>query len=328
MSDSTPLVENTDDLASFEADFFQKTPVAKEKVKAEEPAEAETPDESDEDEIDDDAIATDADDEADEPDEDESEDEPEPAKKNRKSAKDRIQELNTKLREAERRETETLRRLALVEARESPKPTEEVKAPAPTDAPNPDAEVDGKPLYPLGEFDPAYIRDLTRFTIKQEQTAAETFRRERETQEASANAREAARVKWVERLDQAEDEIPDVRDKIATIGDMFTNIDQGYGQYLVDVVQSLEAGPRILAYLADNPKAAREIVSSGPASATLALGRLDAKLSKTETKAPVAKPTRAPSPPKTTRGTAGRFANSADTDDLDAFERQFFQKKK
>jgi hypothetical protein len=81
--------------------------------------------------------------------------------------------LTAKAREAERREAELIRRLEQIEARKpeentkpEPKPLREQ---LPAEAPNPDAlDEDGEPIYPLGEFDPKYIRDLTKFTIAEE----------------------------------------------------------------------------------------------------------------------------------------------------------------
>jgi hypothetical protein len=327
LSDSEQLVE-TDDL-----DLFTKQLFGEKEARAEEPS-TDTDEDSSEDETDDEPVAEDPDtDEPEDEDEDDSPDgdeepEPEPkAKKNRKTFQERIDELTRDKKEAERREQDTARRLADLEAKLTPKETKQEKAPE--GAPDPNEEVDGEAKYPLGEFDPQYIRDLTRFTIKTEQEAAEAYRSQREKEAQNEAIRTQAQEAWSTKLTEAEEELPDIREKINSLEGMFTGLDAGYGQYLVDVVMSLDAGPKILHYLADNPKEARQIVSSGPAGATLALGRLDARLARTAKPEPVKKVSKAPEPPvKTPRGSGGKFAVPGDTDDLDAFTKTLFNGKR
>lgn len=335
MSDSdTPLVEN--DLDAFSEEFFQKTNHAKREpeVKAEEPVEDEALDDEDleaeESEIEEE---TPEDEESEAEDEEEDDDpEPEPKHKNRKSAKERIQELNTKLRETERQaateRAENSRRLAELEQKLAPK-IDPKPASAPTGPRHDDKNEDGSDKYALGEFDPQYIRDFAVHTIKQENLIAEGYRKEAEQARAVAAAREEANVKYVEKIEAVKEDIPDIVEKIESLSNMFSSVDQNYGQYLVDVVKTLDNAPRVLAYLADNPKAARDLVNSGPASATIGLGRLDARMAKkTKEEDAPKKVSRAPEPPKkTVRGTQGRFAVKADTDDLDAFEKTFFSRK-
>lgn len=329
MSDETANgnIENIDDLEAFEKDFFGTKTAEVEEVAADDPEDIEVPD-------DDDPVDTevDTDDEQDPEDADEDQDEPEPVKRNRKTAQERIKELTAEKYEAVRRENETLRRLQALEAQVA-QPKEDSQEPAKvkeglsSEAPSPDAvDKDGESLYPLGEFDPAYIRDLTRFTIKTETDNARKAEEDRRQQEAIQNARARANEVWTGRLEEAKKDVPDLVEKITSLATTFDHLDQAYGQYLVDVVQTLENGPQILAYLADNPKEAQQIVSSGATTATVSLGRLDARLAKAP-KDKVAKVTAAPpAPSKTARGT-GRVATSADTDDLAAFERQFFKRK-
>ena len=326
-----------DDLDSFETAFFNKSP------KADEP-EAKTEEdqtEADEvDEIEDDTLATDEDDDTDEGEEEEEEDEepePEPEpKKGKKSAKDRIEELVARNREAERREAALLKRL---EALEAPKEVKQDNAPAKPlrdilseDAPNPDAEDEqGDPLYPLGEFDPKFIRDLTRFTIESETKAA----KERDAQDTQQRLAEAAqeelKTSWTAKVTEAEKELPDLREKLTDMTEAFEGIDTNYGEYLAATIMSCDAGPQIMYYLSQNIGEAQKIVASGPAAATLAIGRLEARLTPTKNEEPKRNSTRvskAPIPPtQRTRGAGSKFTVNADTDDLDAFEREFFKKK-
>jgi hypothetical protein len=321
-------IENVDDLEAFEKDFFgTKTPEVEEDVADETEIEAEEAETDDVDPVDTDEDEDET--EAEDSDDSEEEEEVEKPKRNRKTAQERIKELTTEKYEAQRREVETLRRLRELEEKLAA-PKEEAKEPVKevTDAPSPDATgADGEPLYPLGEFDPAYIRALTRFTIKQETDAAQKAEATRREQEAIQNARTQAQEVWSGRLEEAKKDVPDLVDKITSLATTFDHLPADYGQYLVDIVQSLDNGPHILAYLADNPKEAQQIVSSGATSATLSLGRLDARLARAAVKEKVVKVTNAPvAPPKIARGT-GKASTSADTDDLAAFEKQFFRKK-
>jgi hypothetical protein len=69
-----------------------------------------------------------------------------------------------------------------------------------------------------------------------------------------------------------------------------------------------------------------------PAAATLAIGRLDAKFNKPPVqrkKRNTKKVSEAPKPPESSRsrGSGGKFAVAGDTDDLDAFEKEFYKRK-
>jgi hypothetical protein len=319
-----------DDLDAFEKAFFDDTkPVeTDEDVK-------EAEDEVEEDvENEDDALATE--DEAEDETEDEAEDEPEPKPepKKKQSFQERINELTAKARNEERRAAELERRLADLEARKTEETKSEVKPPLKeTDeaAPSPDAVDDkGEPVYPLGEFDPKFIRDLTRFTITQETKAAKE-QAELDAQQAKIKAQQEELVSsWASKLEEVEKEVPDLREKIGTVETAFANLDPGYGEYLAATIMSCDFGPQIMYYLSQNIGEAQKIVASGPAAATLAIGRLDAKFVKTAE--PEKRNTKVSSAPKPSenriRGSAGKFSVPADTDDLDAFERAFFDKKK
>lgn len=310
--------ENEEDSLATEETENEDTPVAED--------EDEAPEEADESE--------DEDEEEEEPEEDERP----KGKKNRKSFQERINELTAKAREAERREAQLLRRLEELETRsQKEESTNEEKAPVlrdqlPDDAPNPDAKgEDGEPLYPLGEFDPTFIRDLTRYTIEVERKAAE----ERAAQEAQARqlAEEQQKLQnaWIDRVAEVEKELPDLREKISDLTDTFQDIEPMYGEYLATTIMASELGPQIMYYLSQNIGEAQKIVASGPAAATLALGRLEAKLAKTvevpkETKRNKLVSDAPPPPDARTRGAHGRFAVAPDTSDLEAFEREFFKR--
>jgi hypothetical protein len=91
---------------------------------------------------------------------------------------------------------------------------------------------------------------------------------------------------------------------------------------------SCDNGPEIMYYLSQNIGEAQKIVASGPAAATLAIGRLEAQLSKPkqeELKRNKRVSETPPPPEQRTRGVNGRFATRPDTRDLAAFRKEFFK---
>lgn len=317
-------------LEDFEKDFYgtPKAEVIEENVDETEDSPLAT-----EDDDEDEAEEQDEDDE-DSDEEEEVEEVPQPKqKKNR--AQERIEKLLERERLANERANALEARLAALEAQ---KETEQKEAPSlreqlPAEAPSPDAkDENGEPLYELGEFDPKFIRDLTKFTIEQE-TAAAKARAEQEAQEAQVKAaQEELKTKWIDNVAKAEAELPDLREKLADMGRTFEGIDPNYGEYLASTIMSSDVGPEIMYYLSQNIDEAQKIVASGPVAATLALGRLEATLMKSssgqEAKRNTKQVSKAPEPPEDierARGRGGRFVVAPDTDDLDAFEREFLK---
>jgi hypothetical protein len=320
--DTVTSVDNGDELANFEAEFYSTANIVKD-----EPAKEEAEDVDDLGEEESDPPAT-SDSEADEVDEAD-EDEPAPKKKN--SARERIEQLNAKVREAERREAEYIRRMEQLEAAIREKANEErvpLREQLPATAPNPDATLeDGSAVYPLGEFDPKYVADLTQHTIDERMKALDVQRAQEEEARFIQHQREELSNQWTERLDGFEQEVPEVRENIRVLVDSFSSLDPGYGEYLAATLMSSEFGPQVMNYLSQNIGEAQRIVSSGPAAATLALGRLEARFAKDEGEGArkEKKMSKAPPPPgDRTRGTGGKFAVRPDTDNLDAFEKEFF----
>lgn len=343
---NTENLVDMENLDKFEETFFKKEPsgatvhVPEEKVESNEVEEVP--------ETEDDSLATDDDTDApegdDEPDEDEvtdeGDDEPEEQpkpKKGKKSYQERINELTAKAREAERREADTNRRLQEIEARSTkevrnePEPVP-LRNQLPPEAPAPDAVDDkGEPVYLLGEFDPEFIRDLTKFTIQHE-SAVERARIQQETvaNEISAAQQQLANS-WAKRVKTVETEVPEIRENIAALADTFQDIDPSYGEYLASTIMENERGPEIMNYLSQNIGEAQEIVASGPRAATLAIGRLEYMLKQddasTEERRDESRVSKAPPPPTSaSKGRGSRTVVRPDTDDLDAFEKVFFNK--
>lgn len=264
-----------------------------------------------------------ADDEAPDEDDDSEEKVDEKPKKKINRYQERINELTAKAREAERA-------LAALQAAQQKQP-EAPKAATPVvqdDAPNPDAKnEDGSDKYPLGEFDPAYIRDMARHTIDKEWKA----RKEQEAQEAAqrqeAEAREALQAQWVEKLAPITEQHEDFIEKTMGLESAFDGLDPAYSDYLVNTIKSLDHGPEVLYYFANNLEEAQKFVRSGPLAATLALGEINAMF-KGNTRKAEPKVSKAPPPPQVNKGSKTRTTVAADTDDLDAFADMLFRKPK
>lgn len=293
-----------------------------------------------------DTLATDEDTDAsaetedEDPEEEETEDEedapePEVKPKGKKSnVQERINELTRQKHEAERRASEReaalIRRLEEVEARSRPSSQGRPQAHLPQGGPNPDAvNSDGEPVYPLGEYDPSFIRDLTEYTVEAKTAAIQQREQEARLHNEVARAQEELKNHWAEKVAATEEVIPEIREHIAELANAFQGIDPVYGEYLAMTIMSSDKGPEVMEYLSQNIGEAQKIVASGPAAATLALGRIEAQLG-LQSSAPRAtnnRVSRAPSPPVgATAGRKGQASVRPDTNNLDAFERLFYNK--
>jgi hypothetical protein len=323
-----------DDLDTFNEDFYTKPEApAKEPVTAEketqEPEAADTEDEP---------LAPEDDENVSEDDDTEDEDEPKPeSRKDRRERRQnrlqkRIDDLTARAREAERREAEALRRIAeRTEDRSTPAPPTDIRQALPEGAPRPDAvNAAGQPLYPLGEFDPNFVTDLTNFNTEAKWNEIKT----RDALERQQNEFKAAQQQlvndWDAQLEDYEKNAnPEIREDILDLAEEFDGIDPQYGDFLATTIMLSENGPAIMEYLSQNIGEARKIVASGPAAATRAIGRLEARLNKPERRErPVQtatpKVSEAPPPPTPTRGRTSTRSVRGDTDNLDAFDKAFY----
>lgn len=340
---STENIENVsaveDDLDAFAADFFgqkeaQSEPASSEKdetdnkedVPSDETDDNKTEDthEGDDDTPNDEDDNNEDDDEGKQEEEDSNEPKPKP-KKSR--AQERIEELNKKYRETERQLNE-LREKFEKQNTETNKPAvkeAEVTGPEPSDQ-----NEDGTDKYPLGEFDPNYIRDLTKFTLEQERQAAKAQDEQAQAQKVMEEQRAELQAGWNEKLGPAQERYPDFREKGEELIDTFSDLNQDYAEYLTATLMSMDYGPDVLYYLANNPDEAHKIVNGGPTKATIALGRLESKFADAAEEKQKARPkvSQAPTPPPVNKGAApAKTVVSPDTDDLDAFSKEFFKKK-
>jgi hypothetical protein len=266
------------------------------------------------------------------PDEDEDleDEEPkeEPKPKGKQSAKDRIEGLYATTKAQERELAQLRRELEVLKTPKNEVDEKPLRESLPADAPDPDAlKEDGSAVYPLGEFDKLYIRDLTKYTLNQERA----MQKEEEAREGQKKMVEAAqaeiKAKWTDNVLEVEKELPDLREKIVELTETFETLDPTYGEFLASSIMDSDYGPQIMYYLSQNIGEAQKIVASGPAAATRALGRLEAKFEKPEAEPKSNKKlTDAPEPVKAnTRGRGVTPSVAGDTHNLAAFEREFYK---
>ena len=335
MSNDTPetVDVNTDDLDAFNL-LMNGTAKPLETVE----------DSTDED-IEDDTLATEDDDstEVEDQSEDESEanaeeeEEPEPKPEKKKSRfQERIDELTADKR-SEREAREALQKqLDDLKARyeaQNPAPTKEAAQVA-VGPQFTDVDDDGEEKYPLGEYDPMYIRDLAVY----EATKAIADLKAKDVQDAealkAAEQEALTLTQWQEKLPEAREKYEEYDSSVEYLTDTFRELDPDYGNYLASTIMSMEYGPDVLYYLANNITEAKKIASSGPTRATIALGRLEALFAldaeqddEPEVKQP--KVSSAPKPaPVLNKGVNSNKGVRPDTDDRDAFETMFYKKKK
>lgn len=313
-------VDNTDDLDAFATDFFGQKEVAAEQASPEavqdvvtEPV-AKT--EAQETEVDPNADP-------------EAEYKEAPPKK--KTVQDRIDELVKQREDAKREGDVRLEQLRKefedkIAALQPSKPEKKSSEPSPDDMLE-----DGTAKYSLGEFDPQYIRDLTRHTLEQERTQAAQKAEQESQSRQETQAREALTSEWNTKVETAKTEYPDFVEKGESLLNGFSNLNPDYAGYLSTVLMSMDKGTDVLYYLSNHPDEATKIVNSGAQKATLALGRIEAKFLEADAQKLLAKPkvSQAPPPPPVrARGTNGAFISIApDTDDLDAFSGEFFKRR-
>lgn len=326
---NTPVEPVEVDLDDFSKEFFgdDQEPNAS---KEEEAPQAEDLEESDANETEEDTPEeSDDNDDSDDDDLDEPKEEDTPKPKNR--FQERINELTAKAREAERRAEEIERRL---QEYEKPKAQEAPKADTTNDGgPTPDDKnEDGTDKYPLGEFDPQYIRDLTKHTLAEEQKAIRQQAELEKQRQEEEQIKQAMQEEWQKKLAPAQERYPDFHEKGEQLDTVFENVDPKYTQYLATTIMSMDFGPDVLYYLANNTDEAERIISMGPTKATIALGRLESKFAFADEEKQKARPkiSKAPQPPeRLNKGSAAAVVEVEDaTDDLDAFAKKFFKKRR
>lgn len=311
---------NTDDLDAYTDLFNGKVSIKEEQ---DDPGDVKPADEADQTDVDDQSTDQDeAPDGDDDSGDDGENDQPKPKKVNR--LQERINALTAKAHEAERA-------LEAFKAEQTSKQVETAKQPNPvvqdSAGPDPDAKnPDGSDVYPLGEYDPQYIRDMVRHTIDMETAVQKSKDAEAKAQAEINEARVEIHNTWVDKLAPVAELHEDYMEKTLELETTFDGLDPDYSDYLVQTIKSLDHGPEVLYYFANNLDEAQKFVKMGPLNATLALGEINAMFKGNTRKE--AKVSKAPPPPQVNKGSKTRVAVNADTDDLDAFSDLLFSKKK
>ena len=330
---TTTDVTVEDNLDDFAASFFggKEEPSGNAKPEDEQ-AETETKDGANEKEedthsADDGATEEEEEDSSTEENPDETDEDDKPKKTNR--FQERINELTAKARQAERERDELKRQLEKEQQKTTPEPKKE-QVSTPTEGPDPKAvNEDGSLKYPLGEYDPKYLKDVVQHMLNEERKAREVQEQEAQKLREQDAQRAAVQASWNEKLVPAKERYPDFEEKGQQMLSVFEGIDEAYGQYLTDTIMEMDAGPDVFYYLANNIEEAEAIVNAGPRKATIALAKLEAQLAgNTKPKTVAPKITKAATPPPRVKGSAvAKPSVPLDTDDLDAFSRELFKKK-
>ena len=139
-------------------------------------------------------------------------------------------------------------------------------------------------------------------------------------------------TEWQGKLEDAiETKYPDMLERNLELQETFVDLDPDYGSYLANVIMSMDRGTDVLYYLGSNIEEAKAIAAMGPTRATIALGRIEARFTDSEEPEPVkkVKVSKAPVPPATlNKGGSATMPVSHDTDDLEAFERKLFSRRR
>lgn len=313
--DNPEVIDNLDD---FSAEFFGTGKPKEEQPEVVEGAQEDTPATQDE--------PTKQETESDESEEEVGEEEGKFKVAKKLTARERIEQLNAKFREEERLRLATEARVAELERKlQNPEPEVKTREKVEVKGPSPDDKDEkGEDKYPLGEYDPEYIRDLHRHEAAEAKRELEqTIVRQQQEAVKAAEIQQVA-TEWSTRVAAATERLPDLAEKAIELERHLSDTPQEIVESLAMTVMTLENGPDVLYYLAQNVEEARRIAQGGP-QALIALGKIDAMVKPT-IKAEVKKVTEAPEPPPRTRGVQGKFGVAPDTDDLSAFEREFFRR--
>lgn len=214
------------------------------------------------------------------------------------------QEAKTAREEADaaKREADELRRKADKPAEAKPEESTAEEAPNPED-------------YEFGEADPKFIADHARFHAREE------FRQQQSQAELRA---EFAKVdaKWAESIADptVSERYPDFQEKVVKGADRG---DWACSPLMALALKESDVGPDVAHHLASNPSESARIAGLHPLEQAREFGRLEGRYTAERAKpaAPVKLASDAPAPPQgRARGSGGKFATSADTDDFSAFD--------
>lgn len=241
---------------------------------------------------------------------------PEPteeAPKPKRTAEDRIKQLARERNEERERVRQLEERLARLETGNR---TPEL-APANENGPQePDPT-----QYEYGSLDDKYIRDMIDFRASQ-QIAAHLAQRQ---QEAVIEAQTVAKMDQAKSIvDKGKAEFDDFEEVVWNGG---MRQDYQLAEPTFEALTEADNPAAIIYALASDPDEAARVAGMSPVQQAKYVFAKDAELSAAKTPKPRA-PSAPPPPGQQVRGASGRFTTPGDTDDLDAFEKEFFKKKR
>ena len=240
-------VVDMDDLDAFSNDFFGQKDTTPTPTKVEEPEQDTEHDESTE-------VVEDQKTDVDPEDEDPEAEYVEPPPK-KKTVQDRIDELVKQREDAKREAAAELQKLREEFEQYKNGVTKPAAATKPvSDEPQPDdVKEDGSPKYELGEFDPQYIRDLTRHTLQQERIRVQTEEVEAQRTRELSQAQAELQTSWNAKIETSKELYPDLVEKGTALLNNFNDLPQEYAGYLSSVLMSMDKGPDVLYYLSNHP---------------------------------------------------------------------------
>jgi hypothetical protein len=315
----------TDDLNDFEKELYptEPDPSLEQEPRVDTPAETDEPELPLEPETPDEESTEDPDGDAKEEPED-----PETPVRKKKTFQDRINEVLEGRREAREELEAWKRRYEELEAKVV-KPVEPTPATPESGAPRYDAtDENGELVYPLGEYDPKYIEDLTAYQVDKR---LQTFEQKRQEEMEAARQQAAlaeVQKEWNQKIDAAQETFPDIRERGQDLQLALNalEVNPDVAEYIASTIMSLDTGPEILYYLATNLDEAAEVFTSNQVAATLTIGALDADIKRTKART-TKKVSSAPEPPKALARGVGTMSDVPDdTDDLTAFERKLYRR--
>lgn len=341
-TDASDTGIEADDLADFAADLFSaEKPAESVEAKEDDNGETSEPAEAADDSSADAEVGTgtDEDDEgAEDGEPSEEDDEPAPVKGKPKSRfQQRIDDMTAKLREKDDQINRVLAKLEEVtKAKEAEVETPQNTPKADRGLVEPTAEdtnEDGSLKYPLGEFDPKLLRDLTRYDRAIERAHEAEVAKETQAEQAKAEELRTLQTEWNGKVEAAKETYPDYVEKGQGLLETLGEVPQDYAVYLTQHLMGMEYGPDVFYYLAEHPDEARAIVNSSPEKAINRLGRIEARFeiaadekSGKETKLRVSN---APEPAPRNKGSnAAPPKLDLESASLDDFERELYPTKR
>ena len=226
----------------------------------------------------------------------------EPGKKPPRGVQKRLDELTREKYEERRRadalQAELQRAMSMLERQQGgPEPSPQTRIPAQTGAPDP-------AQYPDGELDLSFIRDLTRYEVRQEMESARQAVLHQQAVSEIQGREDAARARYAD-YDAIVN--PENLAPLAANPDLFRTI------------AAHDQGPELAYYLGRNPQEVLAIAQMSPYQAAMRVGQLLSAITPGE---PASKPgpSRAPAPIQPLRGAGSAPAISYEQAQASAIE--------